>query len=183
MADIISIAEKAMAVKAQWRSADIWELLDRLGIITAIRPLGSAEDGLKGYCTGFFGQFYVCVNQELPDYLQELIAWHELGHIILDPDLLRNGQYIGEQDPLHMRTKTEQRANIFAAEGAVDDSALLDLLHSGDTVPQAAAKLLVPESFIVYKAAILRAYGEEIPPLDLPDAQCLAAVITGAENL
>ena len=183
MSDIISIAEKAMAIKAQWRSADIWEILDRLGILNMQKPLGSAKNGLKGYCTGFFGQFLVCVNENLPAYLRELIAWHELGHIILDPDLLRNGQYISEQDPLHMRTKTEQRANIFAAEGAVDDDTLLELLHAGDSLSQAAAKLLVPESFIIYKTEIMRAFGAEIPPLDLPDAQCLGADILGAENL
>ena len=183
MSDIYYIAEKAAALKAQWRSADIWELLDRLGIITEITPLGSAAEGLKGYCTGFFGQFLVCVNQALPEYLRELIAWHELGHIILDPDLLCNGQYIQEHDPLHMRTRTELRANLFAAEGAVDGASLLSLLQGGYTISQAAAELLVPESFAAYKVQILRAYGETLPPVELPDSLCLGSDITGIENL
>ena len=72
MSDIIYIAEKAMAVKEQWDTADIWEILDRLGIIYEFTDLGSAKEGLKGYCTSFFGQYYIAVNKNLRPYLQKL---------------------------------------------------------------------------------------------------------------
>ncbi|MBQ8921243.1 MAG: ImmA/IrrE family metallo-endopeptidase [Oscillospiraceae bacterium] len=182
MSDIIEIAEKATAVREQWRHADIWEIADRLGILCLKAPLGTAEGGLKGYCTSFFDQFVIAVNAALPSYLQRLIAWHELGHIILDPDLLRNGQYIPEHDPLHMKTAAELRANYFAAAGAIDGRALMRLLREGYSVPDAAAELLVPPSFVIYKADILRAYGEELRLPELPDADCLAEDITGREN-
>lgn len=182
MSDIIDIAERAAAVRGQWRHADIWEILDRLKVPYQTVPLGTARSGLKGYCTSFFDQFAIGVNSELPDYLQRLIAWHELGHIILDPDLLRNGRYITEQDPLNMRTHTELRANYFAAEAAIDDGELLDLLHQGRSLAEAAAQLLVPESLVIYKSEILRAYGEALPMLDAPDALFLGGDITGKEN-
>ena len=182
MTDIVGIAEKAAEIIAQHGTGDIWELLDRLGVITEIRPLGSAETGLKGYCTGFFDQFLVCVNEELPEYLRVLIAWHELGHIILDPDLLRNGQYIQEHDPLNMRTFTEKRANYFAAAGSVDGAALCGLLREGYALSQAAAILRVPVSFAVYKSEILRASGEKLPALETPDADCLGRSLIGKEN-
>ncbi len=182
MTDLIEIAEKASAVRTQWPAADIWEILDRLGIVTRIEPLGRADTGLKGYCTSFFGQFAVAVNQNLPSYLRAFIAWHELGHVILDPEMLRNGQYIPERDPLGMQTAAEMRANYFAAAGAVPDSDLLGLLHAGYTLHEAAAQLCVPETIAVCKVRILRACGEALPPTDAPEASWLRGDITGTEN-
>lgn len=69
-------AEKADAILEYCGTTDIWEILDKLEVLYSFDDYGSAGSGLKGYCTCFFGQFFISVNQNLPAYLQELIAWH-----------------------------------------------------------------------------------------------------------
>lgn len=182
MSDLVYIAEKAIAVKEQWNTADIWEILDRLEILYSLEDLGSAEVGLKGYCTSFFGQFYVAVNRNLRPYLQKLIAWHELGHIILSPEKLKNGQFLYENDIFHALSRTETHANYFAAAGIIDDDELLSLIQNGCTVCSAASVLKVPEDFVVYKAKIMNAYGYELNLPDTPSSDCLSGDITGEEN-
>lgn len=182
MSDIIYIAEKAMADREQWDTADIWEILDRLGIIYELPDLGSAKEGLKGYCTSFFGQYYVAVNRNLRPYLQKLIAWHELGHIILSPENLQNGQFFYERDILRTLSHAETQANYFAAEGVIDDDEFMSLLKAGHTTCSAASVLKVPEDFVLYKAEIMNAYGYELNLPDTPSSDCLSEDITGTEN-
>lgn len=182
MSDIIYIAEKAMAVKEQWDTADIWEILDRLGIIYEFTDLGSAKEGLKGYCTSFFGQYYIAVNKNLRPYLQKLIAWHELGHIILSPEKLQNGQFLYDTDVFHSLSRAEIQANYFAAEGMIDDDEFISLLKAGHTTSTAASVLKVPEDFVLYKAEIMNAYGYELNLPDMPASDCLGRDITGTEN-
>lgn len=182
MSDIIYIAEKAMAVKEQWAATDVWEILNRLEILYSLEDLGSAEEGLKGYCTSFFGQYYIAVNKNLRPYLQKLIAWHELGHIILSPEMLQNGQVLYERDIFHSLSRAETQANYFAAEGMIDDDEFLSLLQAGHTTRSAASILRVPEDFVVYKAKIMNAYGYELNLSDTPASDCLSGDITGAEN-
>ncbi len=182
MLDSIRAAEKASDIIAHCATSDIWTILDQLGILYGFPDLGSAKHGLKGYCTGFFGQFYIAVNRNLPQYLQVLIAWHELGHIVLDPELLENGGCVYDYDPFHTYSQSENRANYFAAEGRIQDNELMELLQQGYTLRAAAAELRVPSDFISYKVQILREYGVPLHLTDTPDSSCLSNDLMGEEN-
>ena len=60
-------------------------------------------------------------NRAIGIHLQALVAWHELGHIILDPDLLTEGSCLFDSTFCNEATDAELRANIFAAEGMIED--------------------------------------------------------------
>ena len=182
MLERLFAAQKADEIKEQYQTSNIWEILDLMHINHKKSELGSRATGLKGYCVSFFEQYYLAVNQRLPGYLQNLIAWHELGHIVCDPELLQNGKTMCEYDPFHTYDSTEKRANYFAAEGYIDDTAFLDLLKQGYSLDHAAAFLCVPRDFVIYKAEILRANGVSLSIPERPDAFCLGTNLIGAEN-
>ena len=183
MMDIIRAVEKVADITEFCKTNDIWEILDKLEISYVISDLGSPRTGLKGYCTSFYGRYLIVVNEQLPEYLQVLVAWHELGHIMLDPELLTDGNCLFDHDLCGESNHAERRANLFAAEGLIDDEELLGLLHEGCTQKQAASKLRVPQAFVDYKIRILREYDTPIGYVDLPDTFCLGGDITGGENL
>lgn len=182
MYDIVSIAEKAMAIKEQWKGATQWEILDRLGIIYDFTDLGSARKGLKGYCTCFFSQYFIAINHNLPDYLQELVAMHELGHIILSPELLKNGNFMVDSNLSIATDRAEIAANYFAAEMMIDDDELISLIKCGYTIQESAASLRVPDAFVILKCEILTEFGYKLRLQDMPDVDCLGDDIIGMEN-
>lgn len=175
-------AEKADAILEYCGTTDIWEILDKLEVLYSFDDYGSAGSGLKGYCTCFFGQFFISVNQNLPAYLQALIAWHELGHVILDAQQLKDGTCIGEYDPFHAVSHSETRANYFASEGLIENDAILELIQQGYSAAGVAACLKVPEAFVGYKVQILQEAGIPLFSTETPDAACLQADLTGMEN-
>ena len=183
MLDIIAIAEKVMAIKEQWKDCNIWEILDRLGVIYDFADFGSAHEGLKGYCTSFFNQFFMAISIAFPEYLQELLAWHELGPIILSPELLQNGNFLCDSNLSLAVDRAELAANYFAAEAMIEDDDLIPLIKSGNTVQSAAAILKVPSAFVSLKCEILIEYGYKLRIQEMPDSHCLGEDILGLENI
>ena len=80
-------------------------------------------------------------------------------------------------------TDAELRANLFAAEGLIEDDELLELLHNGYTRKAAASELMVPVLFIDCKIWILREYDMPLKYVDMLDTLCLGEDITGKRNL
>ena len=183
MMDIFKAVDKVGEITEYCKSSNIWDILDKLDISYDTKDLGSPRTGLKGYCTSFFGNFYITINSRLAKHLQALVAWHELGHILLDPDLLTEGRCLFDSSFYAAETGAELRANLFAAEGMIDDGEILELLHEGYTRKTAAAQLLVPIPFVDYKIMILREYDTPLNYVDMPDTFCLGDDITGRQGL
>ncbi len=182
MMDIFKAVDKVGEITEFCKTKDIWAIYDKLGISWDAKDLGSPRTGLKGYCTSFFSNYYVMINRRIAAHLQILVAWHELGHIILDPELLTDGNCLFDSNFYSSAVDAERRANLFAAEGLIDDDELLELLKSGYTRKAAASELLVPVPFVDYKIRILREYDVPIKYVDMPDTFCLGDDITGKRN-
>ena len=182
MMDIFKAVDKVGEITEYCKTSNIWDILDKLDISYDTRDLGSPRTELKGYCTSFFGNFYITVNSRLAAHLQTLVAWHELGHIILDPEMLTDGNCLFDSYFYSAAAGAELRANLFAAEGLIEDDDLLELLHNGYTRKAAASELMVPVPFIDYKIRILREYDIPLKYVDMPDTFCLGDDITGKQN-
>ena len=182
MMDIFKAVDKVGEITEFCKTRNIWDILDRLDISYDTKDLGSPQTGLKGYCTSFFGNYFIMVNRHLPSHLQALVAWHELGHIILDPDLLTEGSCLFDSTFCNEATDAELRANIFAAEGMIEDDDIIELIRNGYTRNAAASQLMVPIPFLDYKIRILREYDTPLNYVDLPDTFCLADDITDSRE-
>ena len=182
MMDIYRAVDKVASVVEYCGTGNIWDIFDKLDISYNTKDLGSPRTGLKGFCTSFFGNYYVTVNRRLAAHLQALVAWHELGHIILDPEMLTDGNCLFDSDFYSAAAGAELRANLFAAEGLIEDDDLLELLHNGYTRKAAASELMVPVPFIDYKIRILWEYDIPLKYVDMPDTFCLGDDITGKQN-
>ena len=174
-------AEKACDLIDQYGN-DIWFILDMLDIQVIFDDLGNPHTGLKGYCASFFGKFAVIINSRLPAYLQILVAWHELGHIMFDAQLLEKDGFHYDYDFFDSIDTMEQRANFFAAEALIDDEDLMRKAHEGYTFTAMAAEYRIPADFVIYKIQIMRHYGYELNVFDTPDAGCLGGDLIGKEN-
>ena len=182
MMDIFKAVDKVGENTEFCKTRNIWDILDRLDISYDTKDLGSPQTGLKGYCTSFFGNYFIMVNRHLASHLQALVAWHELGHIILDPDLLTEGSCLFDSTFCNEATDAELRANIFAAEGMIEDDDIIELIRNGYTRNAAASQLMVPIPFLDYKIRILREYDTPLNYVDLPDTFCLGEDITDSRE-
>ncbi len=182
MLDIYSAVDKVADITEYCKTNDIWTILEILGILCIKRDLGSPRNGLKGFCVYHDEHYCIVINQNLPVYLQILVAWHELGHIILDPELLMDGNCLFDYDFSGAVNASERRANLFAAEGMIDDTELIDMLCSGCSLHTAASELRVPEEFVKYKVRILREFDTPLNYVDMPDSCCLGDDMIGMEN-
>ncbi len=182
MSDIFYILEKAGEIQKFCGMADVWEICDKLEIIAQKKDLGSASSGLKGFCTSFFHQYFLAVNRRLPRYLQECVALHELGHIILHADALQNGGCLHEYQPFRTASVQEREANYFAAELKIRDEEIRECLTEGYTAVQAAAILKIPHPLLLSKAEIMRKNGCKLQGIVLPDATFWGENLLGKEN-
>ena len=100
----------------------------------------------KGFSRYFLRQYFVGINGNLSEEEQRIVAAHELGHIVLHAEALRDSPLF-DTAVYDKRSITEYEANLFAADllirdedilGAVSDpdSSFGSLCSTLDTVPE-----------------------------------------------
>lgn len=122
---------------------DVYEILDSLNVIL-IRKEYKSE--IKGrFMRNIFEDEFIFVSNKLSKQEEKIVIAHELGHLILHPDLVTS-YYTGN----HFLTKNryEIEANKFAAELLIPDDIEL---YEGITTKELAALLNVPEELIKLK--------------------------------
>ena len=175
------IVEKLEDIRAVYPNQTIWELRDIFKIVVSFQDLSKCGKELKGFTFYMEGRFHIVIDLRLRDKVQQAVAWHEFGHIINDADNLIAGEtYFDSQidDDYEMRSM-ERNANIFAAEGCIDDEEFMDLAHYGYTARAIASMLEVPYGYVIYKAKIMQEYGYKINLAEEPDSLCLQGDIYG----
>ena len=83
----------------------------------------------KGFSRYFLRQYFVGINGNLPKEEQRIVAAHELGHIVLHAEALRDSPLF-DTAVYDKRSSTEYEANLFAA----------DLLLRDEDVTEAAGR-------------------------------------------
>lgn len=91
------------------------ELAQALNIIVVKSPL---KDGLNGSYIEKCGREFICINSDLCEEQQLMVAAHELGHARLHRG--QNVLYLS-RNTYHVKGKLERQANLYAAELLISD--------------------------------------------------------------
>lgn len=136
------------------------------------RYFPDSDDSIKGFVVRAFQQYAVVYNNRLKDPWQDIILWHEIGHIRLHHicDMPRNETALLSSSDIY-----ELEANLFAAECMVSDDDLKEAMSVNANFYDVAQMLSVPIEFLDFK---LRMYQWKHPKanLDIPvytKATCL----------
>lgn len=161
-AEIVDAVEK---VKRRYQEDDPFKLCKAMGIILLPQALGKDEDAIKGFFLQRNRIKTITYNTDLPDVLQRIIIFHEIGHSWLHA---KSGVYaFHDVGMFNESSRFEKEANLFAAEYLLDDDAVLETLNADNTFFSAAAALRVPMELLDFKFRVMKWKGYKLvePPI------------------
>lgn len=155
--DADKINSAAQRLKKKYATADPFELCRCVGLNVRYADIGS----LKGMYKYIKGNYFVLINDSLDDNEKALVCCHELCHHLLHRDIAKN---IGLYDTMlyDMDGRTENEANMFAAEIMIEDSDIMSLATMGNTAADIAATLGININMVLIKASSMMKRGFDI---------------------
>lgn len=171
--DIAGICQEADTLVSEYETRNPSEIADKLHIIIKERNLDYEGGSLKAFSASFFGKFCICINKSLDEKLYKCILTHEIGHVVLHKDILKNDEFIYDFEIVSTLKGIEAEANFFASEILISDDDIKEASIYGYDVYQLASMLGIPVEFVVYKLKILNFFGKCSRYFDIPDSKFL----------
>ena len=174
MATLDFIIRKVDFLVRRHGTRDPFVICERLQINVRCKPLCSQLKAFSFYQSRMKTIF---LDTGTDEQLHPMLCAHELGHAILHNQILINMRCIPEKTLFNSTDRTENEANLFAAELLIPDRELLDLLTSfGQTLYEAAGSLCQPVELLDFKLRMLQHKGYDIQAPFLAQADFLKRV-------
>lgn len=122
------IYDETQKLIRKYKTRDPFKIMDDMHIIVGET---SSFQKLKGFCFMSCKTIYVQISSFLSEEEKQIVAAHELGHIILHRTQLKMAPM--KDDTLYnMQDNTEYQANLFAADLLLADADIADMAHNED---------------------------------------------------
>ena len=122
------IYDETQKLIIKYKTRDPFKIMDDMHIIVGET---SSFQKLKGFCFMSCKTIYVQISSFLSEEEKQIVAAHELGHIILHRTQLKMAPM--KDDTLYnMQDNTEYQANLFAADLLLSDADIADMAHNED---------------------------------------------------
>ena len=122
------IYDETQKLIRKYKTRDPFKIMDDMHIIVGET---SSFQKLKGFCFMSCKTIYVQISSFLSEEEKQIVAAHELGHIILHRTQLKMAPM--KDDTLYnMQDNTEYQANLFAADFLLSDADIADMAHNED---------------------------------------------------
>ena len=122
------IYDETQKLIRKYKTRDPFKIMDDMHIIVGET---SSFQKLKGFCFMSCKTIYVQISSFLSEKEKQIVAAHELGHIILHRTQLKMAPM--KDDTLYnMQDNTEYQANLFAADLLLSDADIADMAHNED---------------------------------------------------
>ena len=122
------IYDETQKLIRKYKTRDPFKIMDNMHVIVGE---SSSFQKLKGFCFMSCKTIYVQISSFLSEEEKQIVAAHELGHIILHRTQLKMAPM--KDDTLYnMQDNTEYQANLFAADFLLSDADIADMAHNED---------------------------------------------------
>ncbi|WP_242979873.1 ImmA/IrrE family metallo-endopeptidase [Eubacterium ramulus] len=122
------IYDETQKLIRKYKTRDPFKIMDNMHVIVGE---SSSFQKLKGFCFMSCKTIYVQISSFLSEEEKQIVAAHELGHIILHRTQLKIAPM--KDDTLYnMQDNTEYQANLFAADLLLSDADIADMAHNED---------------------------------------------------
>lgn len=122
------IYDETQKLIRKYKTRDPFKIMDNMHVIVGE---SSSFQKLKGFCFMSCKTIYVKISSFLSEEEKQIVAAHELGHIILHRTQLKMAPM--KDDTLYnMQDNTEYQANLFAADLLLSDADIADMAHNED---------------------------------------------------
>ena len=122
------IYDETQKLIRKYKTRNPFKIMDDMHIIVGET---SNFQKLKGFCFMSCKTIYVQISSFLSEQKKQIVAAHELGHIILHKTQLKMAPM--KDDTLYnMQDNAEYQANLFAADLLLADADIADMAHNED---------------------------------------------------
>ena len=122
------IYDETQKLIRKYKTRDPFKIMDNMHVIVGE---SSSFQKLKGFCFMSCKTIYVQISSFLSEEEKQIVAAHELGHIILHRTQVKMAPM--KDDTLYnMQDNTEYQANLFAADLLLSDADIADMAHNED---------------------------------------------------
>lgn len=152
------IRQQAIQIRNAYPNMSASEICEALGIRIVRKPYGTKPGTVKGLFMRRSKIRVIVLNSDLPDRIQEIILFHELGHAVLH-GRTNTACAFHDTAPFQEKSQCEYEANLFAAELALSDDNVLEQLSIEASFFGAASSLCVPPELLDFKFRIMNHMG------------------------
>lgn len=122
------IYDETQKLIRKYKTRDPFKIMEEMHIIVGET---SSFQKLKGFCFMSCKTIYVRISSFLSEEEKQIVAAHELGHIILHKTQLKMAPM--KDDTLYnMQDNTEYQTNLFAADLLLADADIAEMAHNED---------------------------------------------------
>lgn len=138
-----------------------FDLADQLGIIVKPTPFKKQRGAYKVMMRNRF----IFISDALDEVMTKIVMWHEIGHDQLHrKEAIAAGSF-QEFNIFDMRSsRMEYEANLFAAQLALPDDEVLELIYDGYDVEQIARAMSSDINLVALKCEIFNSQGYGFNP-------------------
>ncbi len=129
-------------------------LCEKMGILLIPRSFGTKPNCIKGFFTVKNRIKAIMYNCDLPETIQNIIIFHEIGHSVLHAG--RGTASFSDVTMYETNSRAENEANLFAAEYMLGDEEVMETINEDCTFFGSAAMLGVPPEFLDFKFRIMK---------------------------
>lgn len=172
MIDSFGIYKKANSIVNHTGTRDALKIASEIGIKIYY---GDYQD-LLGMYTYRWKQRIILLNNNLDDYLRQMVLGHEIGHDIYHRDLAETG--LKEFTLFNMKNDTEYVANAFAAHLLLDNDRVLKLAMDGYDIVQIASILNSNINLLLIKMQEMNKMGYNFSVPSHPESNFLKNIKT-----
>ena len=136
----------------------------------------------KGFCTIILNNKFIFINQNMSPQMQRMTCAHELGHLFLHMDVLKQNKHFAEMELFNISDHRELEANQFAANLLVDNDELLSLLREGYDMVSIASQLNINVNMLMVKLLSMNREGYDFELPYYPNAKFMGRIEDGGSD-
>lgn len=159
------IRSKVRKIKSKYSdSHNMKKIADSMDIEIRELDMGKNDSSIKAMSCIISRIPIIILNENLSDIAKNFITAHELGHIVLHSDQLK--EPVTEISFFDAMRSLENEANLFASELMIEDEEMLELLsYESKTIFQISSILNVPYELCAYKIKMMQTGGFKVASL------------------
>ena len=163
---------------SQYETRDPFQLAQRVGCY--VKFINTKHQ--KGFCKVLLNNRFIFINQNMSPQMQRMTCAHELGHMFLHADVLKQNKHFAEMELFNITDHRELEANQFAANILIDDAELSALLKEGYDMVSIASELNVNVNMLMVKLLSMKKEGLSFDLPFYPDARFMGRIRDAAFN-
>ena len=166
------ILKKSQYLIEKFGTRDPFEIAERLGYY--VKLINAKKQ--KGFCKILLNNYFIFINANMSPQMQRMTCAHELGHLLLHRDALKNQIFLAEMELFDITDRRELEANQFAASLLLDDEELLQILQDGNDVVTAASMMDVNVNLLMVKLLTMNQSGHKFDLPFYPKAEFMGTI-------